>query len=339
MKTKIAIIVVGLLTLTLCLCTGTLGMLQFIVQTIWYLLTGWGYFIARNVQRAEPRADVVIAGLTALLLMAVVVHRLIRRVPTSAPSESDPPRRWSMRTSAAVVAVIVLLFVAGVSTIAITHQTLWMFTSDESTLRTARGIREASPQGYSKGYLKQMGEGTHNYVGEHEKCPLPATMTKDGRFLHSWQTQLLPYMEKFELHKQIDFSKPWNDPANRHLFRNEIKAYRHPSVMPTHDERGFAITSYSLNVHALPFDRQIRFDELPNGTSNTLLIGEAAGHFPPWGYPVNVRDPRLGLNRTTSGFGGPVRGITQFVMADGSVRAFTDDADPEFLKMIAEPGR
>jgi hypothetical protein len=336
---KITLIVVSLLVLVLCLCTGMLGVLLFIVQTIWYLLTGWGYFIARNVQRAEPHADVLIAGLIALFLMAVIVHRMMRRMPTTAPTESEPPRRRSIRASAAAVGVIVLLFVAGVSTIAITHQTLWMFTSDEPFARNTGRIREASPQGYSKEYLRRMGNATHNHHNEHQKLPVAAMMTADGKLLHGWQTQLLPYMEQSELFKQINLTKPWTDPSNQAAFRKIVKDYRHPSVTQTHDDRGYAITSYSLNVHALPFDKSITLDEFPNGTSNVLFIGEAAGNYVPWGYPLNVRDPRLGLNNWRDGFGGPVRGITQFIMLDGSVRGFTDDTDPEFLQMIAEPRR
>jgi hypothetical protein len=54
------------------------------------------------------------------------------------------------------------------------------------------------------------------------------------------------------------------------------------------------------------------------------------------GYPLNVRDPKLGLNIWRNVFGSPVGGITQFLMADGSVRAFTNDVDPEFLKALAQ---
>ena len=76
------------------------------------------------------------------------------------------------------------------------------------------------------------------------------------------------------------------------------------------------------------------------GTSKTLLVGEAGGNYRAWGQPLNVRDLKLGLNKSPEGFGSPRKdNATQFLMDGGSVRSFTNDTDPEFLKLLADPRR
>ena len=80
-------------------------------------------------------------------------------------------------------------------------------------------------------------------------------------------------------------------------------------------------------------------NDITDGLSNTLLAGEAAGNFKPWGYPANARDPALGINKTPDGFGGPwiSKKGANFMFADASIRFFTDDIDPAVLKALSTP--
>jgi prepilin-type N-terminal cleavage/methylation domain-containing protein len=102
-----------------------------IVQAIWYFIAGWGYFILRKSPQAEPQTDAVVAGLLALLLLVVVLHWLMRRIMNRPAIGTFTQRTWSVRSTAALVGVIVLLFAAGVSAIGITHQTTWLATTDQ----------------------------------------------------------------------------------------------------------------------------------------------------------------------------------------------------------------
>ena len=47
-----------------------------------------------------------------------------------------------------------------------------------------------------------------------------------------------------------------------------------------------------------------------------------------------VVDPARGINRTPDGFGHPKRKLVNFLMGDASVRVFSSDTDPEFLRML-----
>lgn len=308
-------------------------------QALWYLVAGWVYFIGRKVPRAEPTAEAVLTALVGLLLLVLLVHFLMRRFYDRPAGEGAPGRRWAFRRTAAVVGVIVLTFAAGISAVGITHQTAWLSTTDELRLeRRERPSHVAAIQFRSQNNLKEFGIVAHSF---HEaKKTLPPAMSFDthGRVLHGWPTHLLPYLEQEDLYKKIDLGKPWDHDVNREPMRQLLKMYRHPAHRQDFDADGYALTNYAANVHAFAGDRPPRLEDFTRGTSNTILYGEANGNFKPWGYPLNVRDPRLGLQRSPDGFGGPMKGRTQFVMADGSVRTLTNDADPEFLEMLAHPG-
>jgi prepilin-type N-terminal cleavage/methylation domain-containing protein len=331
--TLIELIVVIVIIVILITLLG--GGVQFFGQAIWYLLAGWVYFFGRNVPRAEPQSEAVLTALLALAFLTLVVHLLMRRFRNRPAMNGLPARHWAFRKTLALVGVVVLVFGAGISAVGVTHQTAWLATADEP--RTKRSGRP-NIHTASQNNLKQMVVAAEGFEGQNKHLPPATTLDQHGRLMHGWQTQLLPYIEENALYKTIDLLKPWNDPANREPFCKEIRIYSHPGVYLKTQPGDLALTTYAANVHALGGDRPRKLEDFTRGTSKTILFGEASGNYKPWGYPLNVRDPRLGLQRSPDGFGGPIKGRTQFVMADGSVRTFTNDADPEFLELLAHPG-
>jgi len=323
------LVVIAIILILLALLGGNL---QPFFHSIWLLLAGWVYFLNRNLPRIEPKLEAIVTAVVGLLLLFLIAHLLLRRFVKRPTLEGFAQRPWPLRATGALVLAVVLLFVAGVAAIGLTQQTQWMFNSDmPMTQRTGMHTSEAS-----RNNLRHTGVAIHVFVEQKKHLPLAGTSSPDGRMLHSWQTQLLPYLEQSQLYKTLYLDKAWNDPANQPTFRNDVYLFRHPSVYPSKDEQGYAISTYAGNVHSFSFDRPLKFEDFTRGTSNTMLVGEAAGNYKPWGNPLNLRDSKLGLHRSPDGFGGPRKGSTHFLMADGSVRRYTDDADPEFLDKIAK---
>jgi hypothetical protein len=302
------------------------------------LLTGWFSFIRENATRMEVTTEAVVTGLVVVGLLTIIVHGLIRSWRRRAADEGK--RRWPIRATFAILLLVGISFCAGLAAVGITKETpraLHAIKGDKTSDRKMRSEAEVRP--VAEQNFWQVGIALQQHAEEQGTLPLATAFGPNGRAMHGWHYSLLPYVEQNGLFRAIDPTKPWDHSDNEKYFRVEVRPFLHPVVRSTHDSAGYSITTYAANVHVMGGSEPRRLSDFANGASNVLLIGECYGYLKPWGYPLNVRDPKLGLKRDPDGFGGPWKAGTMFLMADGSVRTFRDDADPEFLKLLAEPGR
>jgi hypothetical protein len=100
---------------------------------------------------------------------------------------------------------------------------------------------------------------------------------------------------------------------------------------------GFAVSHYTGKVLLMGGDQSRTFQQIKDGTSNTMLTGEAVERPLAWGFPAHWRDPRLEINRTPRGFGGWSGEGAEFVFADASTKFISKDIDPRVLEAIASP--
>jgi prepilin-type N-terminal cleavage/methylation domain-containing protein len=326
--TELIVVIVIILALLFCLCGGFVG-------PVGRVLFGWAFFLYRVVPAVRPSSSTLLTAAVCLAGVTSGVHLTARWFVRALPAAPDAePRRWSFVSTLAVVGVMVLTFTAGIGAVGVTHQVGWLASSPEPIMQ--RGVLRRIAAGMaSSNNLKQIGVGTHDYMDNVGRLPPAATFDAHGRALHGWLTRLLPYVEQDDLFKKIDLSRPWDDPANAPHFRTQVPPYRHP-LAAQEDDQGWPLTHYALNAELVNGGRPLTLQQLPRGTANTLLAGEAHGDWKPWGHPIGWRDPALGLNHSPAGFGSvsrPPRPAT-FVMADGSVRTFTQDADGEFLALL-----
>jgi hypothetical protein len=322
------------------------------------LLFGWMYFLIHTLPQTtiEPAALAVAA--TALVLLIGVVHWLAcwlygrRPVASAAGAELrdasspavDAPaqtvRTWRLRWTFAVVFLVVFLFAAGIALIVTVHETGWLLASPEPWF-TIGG--EAFPRVQSQDNLKNIGYAFGNYHDKLSRFPNGGMMNEYGELLHSWETQLLPYLEDRTL-PNLDL--PWNHPENATFFRREKEVFLNLGVLRGRPDRvgtvvdadGYGLSHYAANSRVLGVNSAVRREDVTDGTSNTILAGEVSANFKPWGHPVNWRDPAAGVHQSPDGFGGPwSSGLTQFLMLDGSVQTVTANTDPAVLKALATP--
>jgi hypothetical protein len=153
--------------------------------------------------------------------------------------------------------------------------------------------------------LKQLALAMHNYHATYGHLPPPAIYGKDGEPLVSWRVLLLPFLVQGNLYKQFHLDEAWDSPHNQQLLAQMPRVYADPNVqMPQ-----FA-TAYQIFVGpgaAFEGGKRLSFaKDFPDGTSNTLLIVEAAKPVP-WTkpedlpYDPNKPLPKLG-GHTPSGF-------------------------------------
>ena len=136
---------------------------------------------------------------------------------------------------------------------------------------------------------------------------------------------------------QLHENLPWNDPRNSAYFKAVIPTYLNPEIGVIRNAEGYGLSHYAGNIHVLKRDRASRWVG-PEDVSSTILMGEVAEGFKPWGDPTNLRDPGLGVNKVPGGFGGASGSGANFVFMDGSVRFLRNTTSPSVLRRLSLPG-
>jgi type II secretory pathway pseudopilin PulG len=139
-------------------------------------------------------------------------------------------------------------------------------------------VRVAAARAQSANNLKQIGLACHNYHATYNLLP-------PGNDAHNFSVaaRILPFVEQANLYQLIKFDKPCDDPANAQVRGALIKVFLDPrdsefSVVP-----GSGPTNYLFNAGAKPAlagndgvfyqDSKIKFTDITDGTSNTLMAG------------------------------------------------------------------
>jgi hypothetical protein len=298
------------------------------------LALGWVAFLMRVVPRLSPDGPTVAVSLTAVVLFTAGIHwlaRTWRRHAAGQTAAAVPP--WRLRWSLAGVALVFLMFTAGVAMIGVTHQLGWLLTAKEPLTRPGLSYGATSSN-----KLKHIGHALAEYADMNKgRLPPGGTFTPEGGMLHSWETEIVPYL--WYDSRKIDLKLPWNHPHNAEYFQSVIPEFINPELQgaPLTDAEGFGLSHYAANSHVLSANKTLRLQDITDGTSTTLLIGEVNTGFKAWGHPVNWRDPTKGIN-TPQGFGGAsYSGGATFVMVDGSVRFISERISPEVLRALSTP--
>ncbi len=193
------------------LCGGALSG-SWLVAVPVYLAFGWIFYLGRVAQEVQFSAAGFATAALALIALTAGLHGFgrwwMRQRPATHNEVLHEPAgdsRWPLRRSLAIVALVMLMFVAGLCGTAIVHQTTWLATSPEPWFDN--GAMGAARFTQSKNNLKQIGLALHNYHDTVDALPRGGTYDEAGRPLHSWQTFLLPYVEEQPLYDNIDFAR------------------------------------------------------------------------------------------------------------------------------------
>ncbi|HUG18587.1 MAG TPA: DUF1559 domain-containing protein [Planctomycetaceae bacterium] len=187
--------------------------------------------------------------------------------------------------------------------------------------------------------LHQIGIGLHNIADIHSALPAGGTFDEQGRGMHSWMTMYGSPVQNYFM-DDLRTDEPWNSEHNAPYFRSVIPEYLNASLSaaPVRDDEGFGLSHFASNQYVMGPNLGLKIEEITDGTSTTLLVGEVNSLFQPWGAPTNWRDPKLGINTTPRGFGShPDRKGALFAMADGSVEFVSEAIDSRILEALTTP--
>lgn len=210
--------------------------------------------------------------------------------------------------------------------------------------------RERASSEAVKANLVRIGEALDQYYAEHARYPSGGDWEEiDGIDvgMHGWMTSLLPYLEESQIVGAIDRTKPWNDPVNLPAMSQPVSTFLVPDVEHLPNSQGYATTHYAgvggeiltdegrYELGVFGRDSQVTLQDITDGRSQTMVAGEISRNYPPWGSTGNWRQTGRGLNKDVAGFGNADGTGAHFLMADGSVRFFSNRTSPEVLDRLS----
>ncbi|MEZ6056094.1 MAG: DUF1559 domain-containing protein [Planctomycetaceae bacterium] len=346
------------------------------VQVLLSLVIGWILFFYRVVPNLHYSGSGISSGMVWFGLLVIGLAIWYRRIAQSVATVAEVPGGEvaasegvgvdGKATSGGGTSItwlhaiwvgfrgslaLLLLFVSSVCIIGIVHQSYWL--SEYPGRWTTSGVGEVARRSQSQDYLHNLVIGAHNFnsakksqeseVGGRRLVPYPLSggeFSPEGRGRHGWVTYMLPFIEQKPLYDRIDLDRDWDDPVNKEPMSKEIGLLMNYRIRPP-DGRlvgGYGPAHYAANVHVMGPNRGYDFEDIPDGSSQTIVFGEITTAIPAWGSPTNFRNPMLGLGSHPHGFGGPWKdGGTQFGFADGRVMLLSPDIDPAVLKALSTP--
>lgn len=183
--------------------------------------------------------------------------------------------------------------------------------------------------------FKQIGLAMHNYDATFKGMPAHAIYSKDGKTpLLSWRVAILPFVEQNALYQQFKLDEPWDSPHNKKLIPMMPKLYA-----PTVEVKGLqeGMTFYQVVTGwntAFNGPKGIGFQQITDGTSNTIMIVEASDPVI-WTKPADVVMPRN--SRMAPKLGGLLGDIMVVGYFDGSVRIMNRNTPPRTMRALITP--
>ena len=193
-----------------------------------------------------------------------------------------------------------------------------------------RSVRQASSTN-----LKQIGLAFYNYASDYGHFLPSAIVDRQGKPLLSWRVALLPYIEQDNLYKQFKLNAPWDSPHNKKLLAMMPRTYRIEKLQDTNaTETYYQVFTGPRTPFATPQSR-VKINGISDGTSNTLMVVEAAAPVP-WTKPADIpfdpngSPPKVGgLYRSAPGFNA--------VLFSGATKWFPGTVPPAKLRSLIMP--
>jgi prepilin-type processing-associated H-X9-DG protein len=199
-------------------------------------------------------------------------------------------------------------------------------------LPAVQQAREAARRSSCKNNLKQIGLALHNYHDTYGSFPPAYLADEQGRPMHSWRVLLLPFLDQQPLHNQYDFSQPWDSPANQLVANAMPPVFACPSEPNTGTNTTNVAAVFGPNCIFAGVE-PVKFRDIKDGTSNTVMVGEVTAGGIPWTKPQDVdiaQNPTL----NSGGFASHHTGGVHFLFADGQVKFIQENINPQTLQNL-----
>lgn len=201
-------------------------------------------------------------------------------------------------------------------------------------LPAVQQAREAARRTQCKNNLKQIGLALHNYHDTFKAFPPAVIADESGKPMHSWRVLILPYIDQAPLYAQYNFSEPWDGPNNSRLLASMPPVYACPSHPGGPGNTSTAYAGVFGEQCVFQGTTPVGIMDITDGTSNTIMVGEATQANIPWMKPQDIditAHPALG---DRDGFSSYHTGGVNVLMCDGAVQFLAQSINPQTLKAL-----
>lgn len=256
-------------------------------------------------------------------------------------------------------------------------------------LPAVQQAREAARRTQCKNNLMQLSLALQNYEMAFEVLPAgvynPTGPIKNEAvgYHMGWLAGLMPFLDQQNLYRSIDFKQSVYAPVNQRARRAQITVLRCPS--DPNESRTTSVTENNIEIYQTNYaacynsieapinmentgvmflNSSITYDQITDGSSNTIFIGEQlfdksdlgwmsgtraslrnTGSFN-WGLPSNQyafpndsdeaqeNQPAIDPLLKVGGFGSYHVGGANFALGDGSVRFISENIDAELFEQL-----
>ena len=186
--------------------------------------------------------------------------------------------------------------------------------------------------------LKQIALAWHNYHDTHKVLPpqtfrfppLPLGTPPASAKGLSWRVAILPFIEQDALFKQFKLDEPWDSAHNKKLIPLMPKIYESPNAKAQPGMTYYQSFTGANTINKI-LVQGMRFQQIPDGTSNTLIVVEAAQPVE-WTRPADIQ---VAPNQPII-LGGDAAGALA-AYADGTVRRLPRNLDQQILRWLIDP--
>jgi prepilin-type N-terminal cleavage/methylation domain-containing protein/prepilin-type processing-associated H-X9-DG protein len=240
-------------------------------------------------------------------------------------------------------------------------------------LPAVQAARESSRRSRCANNLRQQGLALIGFEGEHRTLPVGCVdCLEDPKRFHSWNSQLLPWLEQAALRKQLDFRVPSHQAPNLAAAVVTLDVFLCPSTLeqesasPSSLWKKAAFTDYggvygvggdgqdpdeeewnkqhlkSDALGAFLYDEAVAFSDITDGTSNTVACAELLLRRRlecEWinGNNIFAQEVQTPINAVAAisiGIGSPHPGGAQVVFCDGHVSFLAEHMDQATLNAL-----
>jgi prepilin-type N-terminal cleavage/methylation domain-containing protein/prepilin-type processing-associated H-X9-DG protein len=213
-------------------------------------------------------------------------------------------------------------------------------------LPAVQAAREAARRAQCGNNLMQLAIALQNYEGSYEVFPA-GVVSETGPVLDQpkgyhfgWLVRILPYCEMRNTYNHFNLAVSVYDARNTTTRTTLVRSFLCPSDPgATRTPGGIALTSYAAchNSREAPIDannngsfilnRAMRYEDIPDGSSNTVFVSEKLNDGTGQGWASGTRASLRNMGTLINGVPGPAPGW-----------AATDDEGQDAAKDVAAPG-